>query len=549
MVVPKRSLVTRFTTNNYIVGALPTLAGLMFGCDLISMSGMTNNPEYLEQFKHPDSELQGGIVASMAGGSFAGSLLTSWLADKIGRKRCIIISGFVWVIGCIIQAASYNVECLIAGRVIGGIAIGIGSSIVTTYQAEITKPELRGRIVSIQQLAITTGEMLQFFVTFGFSYIASDISFRLPWALQGIPGLVLGCTMTLFPESPRWLCDRGREAEALQILADVHAKGDTEDEFVQAEFAQIKRQIEFDRTQAARSYLDLFKPEARRRTFLACVTQMWSQLSGNNVMMYYIVYVFQGAGLTGRRNNLIASGVQYVLHAFATIPAVVWADKWGRRRMAIYGMLFMSTCLFSVGGIMASFGQPLSTSSSATVQWSIVGHTNARNAVIVLSYLFVCAFSFSYGPFSWLYPSEIHTIRTRGKAVSLATATNWMFNFALAFSTPVAFRNIVYKTYFLYGTFCFCAATTVFFLFPETKGRTLEEMDDLFNSGRVFTAWRLTSVPKRPVEQLQSSDRVERSSIDGEKQEMQHFEHSPVEERNALSLPPAPATRANASPV
>ncbi|CDR44504.1 RHTO0S09e05094g1_1 [Rhodotorula toruloides] len=524
---PKRSLVTRFTTNNYVAGMLPTLAGFMFGCDLISMSGQVSNPAYLEQFNHPNSNLQGAITAAMPAGSFGGALINSYLSDKIGRKWCIIISGWVWVLGCIIQAASFNVRTLVAGRVVAGLAVGLGSAIVTIYQAEITRPAIRGRIVATQQLAITFSELLQYFVSFGCSYIANDASFRMPWALQAIPGLILGILMFAFPESPRWLMDHGREEQALQILADVHAEGETENELVQLEYLEIKRQVEFDRTLAARSYLDLLKPEYFRRTFLACITQMWSQLSGNNVMMYYVVYVFQSAGIVGRRGGLIASGVQYALHFVATIPAVIWVDKWGRRPTMMIGMFAMGCCLFAVGAIQATLGQPLHSGSSATTTWTIVGHTSARNAVIVLSYIFVMLFSMTYGPCSWIFPSEIHHMRVRGKAVSAATATNWMFNFALAWSTPPAFRNIQYKTYFVYGTFCICAAINVFFMFPETKGRTLEEMDDLFAAGHAFSAWRLSSVPKKTLAEVEAevADSDMRSEGDN-KHTMNHIEKS-----------------------
>ncbi|GAA5985142.1 hypothetical protein JCM5350_000859 [Sporobolomyces pararoseus] len=296
----KRSLVTRFTSNNYIVGALPCIGGVLFGADISSMSGQLSNPYYLDQFNHPNSSLQGGITASMPAGSFAGALINSYLADKIGRKKTIIVGAWIWVIGCVIQSASNNVATLIAGRVVAGLSVGILSAIVTTYQAEITKPSIRGRIVSIQQLSIMSGIFLQYFVQLGASYINSDASFRLPWGLQIIPGLILGTLMWIFPgeyrfrfqngfrfqtttdnllkpESPRWLCDHGREDEALQILADVHAAGDTEDTLVRLEFMEIQRAIEFDRTQAAKSYLDLFHVTVRRRVFLGMSEQMWSQ--------------------------------------------------------------------------------------------------------------------------------------------------------------------------------------------------------------------------------------------------------------------------------
>ncbi|GAA6018298.1 hypothetical protein JCM10207_000795 [Rhodosporidiobolus poonsookiae] len=470
MAPPKRSFVTRFTSNPYIAGALPTIGGVMFGVDISSMSAQLDNPYYLRQFKSPNSDLQGGITASMPAGSFGGALINSWLSDRIGRKKCIILSGWLWVLGCIIQAVAKNVTTLVAGRVVAGLAVGIASAIVTVYQAEITKPSIRGRIVSIQQLAITVGIFLQYFVQYGASYIEGVASFRLPWALQLIPGLVLGTLMFIFPESPRWLMDNGREEEALQILADVHAAGDTEDELVRLEYNEIKRQIEFEKTQSAKSYMDLLKPDVRRRVFLGCTEQMWSQLTGMNVMMYYVVLVVQSSGLNGRRAGLIASGVQYALNVLFTLPALYYIDKWGRRPMLLYGAIAMGIFL--------------------CLPWRVDGNTNGRNAILVFSYLFVCSFAITWGPCSWTYASEIFPTRVRGKAVSFATATNWVFNFALAYATPPAFRNIQWKTYFVFMTFNFAAAIHIYFMFPETKGRTLEEMEEVFATVPPFAAWR-----------------------------------------------------------
>ncbi|BGO95196.1 high affinity glucose transporter [Rhodotorula toruloides] len=500
MVGPKRSLLTKFTRNQYLVGSLPTLGGLIFGLDISSMSAQLSNPYYLETFNHPDSTLQGLINAVMPLGSFFGALFNSYLCDLIGRKWCIIISGWSWVIGAIVQSTSKNVGALMGGRVVAGLAVGLASAIVTicrlflssAHQAEITKPQLRGRIVSVQQLSIILGIAVQYFVQLGFSYLESDKSFRIPWALQLIPGAILGSLMFIFPESPRWLMDHGRDDEALQILADVHAAGDTEDPLVQLEFSEIKRQIAFDNQQGAKSYLDLLKPDVRLRVFLGCADQMWSQLSGMNVMMYYVVYVFQGAGLQGRRAELIASSVQYALALVCTVPAVIWLDKIGRRPLLVGGSAAMATCLMIVGALQKTLGHKLEgAEAAATTTWVVTGHKSGSYAIIVFSYLFVCSFSATLGPCSWTYASEIFPTRVRGKAVSFATASNWIFNFILSMTTPPAFRNIQYRVYFLYGTFNICSFLHFFFMYPETKGRTLEEMEEIFDGTNTFTAWRV----------------------------------------------------------
>lgn len=174
---------------------------------------------------------------------------------------------------------------LVAGRIISGISVGLSSAVVPLYQSEITAPSIRGRIVSLQQWSITWGILIQYFIQFGCSYIDGVASFRIPWALQMIPAIILSVGMTVFPESPRWLIDHGREEEALQILADLHGKGDKNNELVVLEYEEIKGQVYYEREQGAKSYGDLLEPGIIRRVVLGTSLQMWSQLSGMNVMM------------------------------------------------------------------------------------------------------------------------------------------------------------------------------------------------------------------------------------------------------------------------
>ncbi|TFK47455.1 general substrate transporter [Heliocybe sulcata] len=486
--------------NPYIVGSFACIGGGLFGLDISSMSGVLNNEAYLRTFHSPGSNAQGAIVAAMPAGSFVGALLVATLADKIGRKNTVISSGWIWVIGSIIQCASVNRGMLVAGRVISGLSVGLASSVVPLYQSEITPPAIRGRLVSMQQWAITWGILLQYFVQFGCSYIDGVASFRIPWGLQMIPAILLSLGMVFFPESPRWLMDNGREEEALQVLADLHGRGDKTNELVQLEFEEIRAQVYFERTEGAKSYMDLFKPGVMRRVGLGCSMQMWSQLSGMNVMMYYVVYVFQGAGITGRRANLIADSVQYVLNVALTVPAILYIDKWGRRPLLIAGSLAMGFWFMLVGGLQGRYGHWGEVDGSAS--WVIEGHSAATKGIIVCSYLCVCSFAISLGPVSWTYPAEIFPLRVRAKAVSFSTATNWAFNFALAWAVPPGLSNIAYKTYFIFGTFDFAACIHFFFCFPETAGRTLEEVEEIFAQGHAFSAWKVErGVGKKTVEE------------------------------------------------
>ncbi|KIM59088.1 hypothetical protein SCLCIDRAFT_1218080 [Scleroderma citrinum Foug A] len=475
--------------NPYIVGTFACIGGGLFGLDISSMSGVLSNEAYLSVFHHPGSNAQGAIVAAMPAGSFVGALAVTYLADRIGRKFTVILASMIWVVGAILQCASIDRGMLVVGRIVAGISVGLASAVVPVYQSEISAPSIRGRLVSVQQWSITWGIMLQYFVQFGCSYINGTASFRIPWGLQMIPALVLMAGMFFFPESPRWLVDHDREDEALQILADLHGQGNSNDDLVRLEFEEIKQQVHFERSEGAKSYTDLFKAGVRRRVALGCSLQMWSQLSGMNVMMYYIIYVFQGAGLTGRRGNLIADSVQYVLNVLFTIPAIIYIDTWGRRPLLIAGSLLMGFFLSLVGGLQGGYGAWGDVDGSSV--WLISGHESVTKGIIVCSYLFVCSFAVTMGPVSWTYPAEIFPMRVRGKAVSLATATNWAFNFALAWAVPPALSHIAWKTYFIFATFNFAAAIHFIFCFPETAQRTLEEIEEVFNQGHAFAAWKV----------------------------------------------------------
>ncbi|KDQ08027.1 hypothetical protein BOTBODRAFT_585605 [Botryobasidium botryosum FD-172 SS1] len=515
--------------NPYIVGSFACIGGGLFGLDISSMSGVLSNPSYLELFNYPNSNSQGAMVAAMPAGSLIGALAVGTLADRIGRKRSIIASGVIWVVGSILQCAAQNRGMLVVGRIISGFAIGIASSTVPLYQSEITAPAIRGRMVSLQQWAITWGILIQYFVQLGCSYIKdgySIASIRIPWGLQLIPGLLLAVGMLWFPESPRWLIDHDRHAEALEILADVHGQGNPDHELVQLEFNEIKQAVEFERTEGAKSYKDLFAPGVFRRVVLGTSLQMWSQLTGMNVMMYYIIYVFQGAGLTGRRGNLIASSVQYVLNVVATIPAIIYIDKWGRRPMLVIGLVFMAFWLYLVGGLQGTYGHWGEVDGERN--WVITDHKSITYGIIVCSYLFVCSFAITMGPVSWTYPSEIFPMRVRAKAVSLSTASNWTFNFALAWAVPPALANISFKTYFIFATFCAAAAIHVFFCFPETKGRTLEEIEEVFAQGHAFSAWRIKSdVGKKTLGDVAHGDKSQKYETEVEHSESP-TEKSPV---------------------
>ena len=239
-----------------------------------------------------------------------------------------------------------------------------------------------------------------------------------------IPAIVLFIGLLFLPESPRWLARKDRWEESHAVLTLVHGKGDPNSPFVSKEFAEIKDMCEFERRNADVSYMELFKPNMINRTHIGVFTQIWSQLTGMNVMMYYIVYVFMMAGLKGN-NLLVSSSIQYIINVSMTVPALLWVDRWGRRPTLLVGAALMGTFLFIDGAIFEARGvyQPNGINGIKVASIKVTGASS--KAIIACSYLFVASFAVSWGPVSWIYPPELYPLRVRGKAVALATSANW----------------------------------------------------------------------------------------------------------------------------
>jgi len=242
--------------------------------------------------------------------------------------------------------------------------------------------------------------------------------------------------------------------------------------------------------------------------------------------VYYITYVFQMANLSG--NNLhVSSSIQYVINVVMTIPGLLYVDRWGRRPTLLVGAALMMTFLFANGGLLVSYGHyagPNGVGNTPEASWSVTGAPS--KAVIACSYLFVASFAPTWGPVSWIYPPELYPLRVRGKAVALTTSFNWAFNFALGYFVPPAFVNIQWRTYMIFGAFCGAMFLHVFFMFPETAGKTLEEVEDLFtdpagprNIGTL--AWKTRISHDRATA-------LERGNVDPEKLAVIHVEEAGV---------------------
>lgn len=339
-----------------------------------------------------------------------------------------------------------------------------------------------------------------FYISYGCSFLEGTKAFRIPWALQMIPAMILFVGMIFLPESPRWLALRGRWQECERVLVLTHGHGDEYSPWVGRELQEIHEWVETEKQSWRFGYLELLKPRYLNRTHIGLFTQIWSQLTGVNVMMYYITYVFKMAGVSGQ-HLLLSSSIQYVINVVMTIPALIWIDRIGRRPALLVGSTLMATWMFANAAIFAVYGENVGPNGvGGTREASVKVSGNASTAVIACSYLFVASFAPTWGPVSWIYVPELHPNHLRGKAVAVATSGNWIFNFALGYFVPPAFVDIKWRTvsvptrpllpilltsplvpqYLVFATFCVVMTVHVFFFFPETAGRPLEETNQLF---------------------------------------------------------------------
>ncbi|KAI7886578.1 sugar transporter [Lichtheimia hyalospora FSU 10163] len=455
----------------YFAVIFSSIGGFLFGYDQGVMSGILVMPYWIDYFNNPDATWRGFITSIYLLGAFVGGLFAGPLSERIGRKHSIMVATVIFWFGTSMQTGASNVDLLMAGRFFQGISIGMYSMNITVYQSELSPAHLRGRAISFQQFSIVTGIMVSFWIGYGCAYIESDASWRVPLGIQLVPSIVLFLGCFILPYSPRWLCSKGRYDEALQTLAKLHANGDVDDPFVRLEYDEIMEQIKYEETKAVKTYAELFRsPPTRRRVILAAGMQLMQQWTGINAVFYYAPFIFQSAGLTGTLPSLLATGVNGIVSVIFTIPALLFFDRWGRRKTVITGGVGMASSMLVAGALLKAY--PFVDGGD--------NNTQAQYAAVAMMFVFSASFASAWGPIGWVYPAEIFPTRARAKGASLSTATNYLMNFVIGQITPVMLDNITYGTYFFFFATNVCCNLIVYFFYPETKNRTLEEMEILF---------------------------------------------------------------------
>ncbi|KAF2866807.1 general substrate transporter [Massariosphaeria phaeospora] len=526
--------------NVYFLAMVATMGGMLFGFDISSMSAIIGTKQYRNYFNNPNGLAQGAIGSALAAGSVVGSIVAGPVSDKIGRRNSLMFSCIFWLIGTSLQVATNGRGMLIAGRVFNGVTVGITSSQVPVYLAEVAKHSQRGAIIIIQQLAIEWGILFMYFIGYGCSFIGTETdtaSFRTAWGIQFVPCVFFMIGLPFLPESPRWLAMVDRTDEAVHILANIHAGGNIEDPYVIAEYEEIVTVLTAERL-APKSWRKFVYNGMWRRTLAGFSVQAWQQLSGANVMTYYVVYIFYMADLKGNV-NLISSGVQYALFILFSTIMFFFVDKIGRRTLLVWGAIAMAFCHFVVGGVLGSnyeYVPGKQRSRALKYYGGVEGDANVvmrvtgapAHTVIAFSYLLIIIYALTLAPICWVYAAEVWSLETRAWGMGIAAIGNWLFNFAIGLFIPPAFLNIRWRLFIVFGALCLGGAIQFYFTYPETCGKTIEEIEILFGDDgpRPWTTKKGNSRIDREIEavtHLQAKDEARASIskvIEEEKQAM-----------------------------
>ncbi|MCW2968218.1 MAG: sugar porter family transporter [Solirubrobacteraceae bacterium] len=441
----------RRSGNRYVFGlaAIAAIGGFLFGYDTGVISGALL---YIKGDLHASTFDQQAVVGALLLGAVSGAILAGWAADALGRRKTKIIAGAIYFVAALASALAPSIWFLISTRYVLGFAVGCASFVAPMYLAELAPPNLRGGLVSFNQLAIVSGILGAYIVNFLLK--GAPDQWRWMLGLGALPGVVLAVGMYLLPDTPRWLMENGREEEAERVLRRVR---DSED--VSEEIDEIREVSEEEH--AGGGVRELARSNMRPMLMIGVALAVFQQIIGINTVIYYAPTILQFTGLkTGSAvTQTVFIGVTNLVF---TIVAVQLLDKVGRRALLLVGTAGCTLSLAVLGLFFAS------KSLQHDAGWL------ALTSLIV----YIASFAVGLGPVFWLMISEVFPLRVRGPGMAASTVANWAANFAVAFTFLTLTSAISRQgTFWLYAGVGVIAMIFFAAKVPETRGRSLEEIE------------------------------------------------------------------------
>jgi len=419
------------------------LGGFLFGYNTAVIAGALL---FIKRQFHLDPTMQGWTVGIVLLGALIASILTGMIADRLGRKKTILLAAVLFVVGCFIASIAVDNAVFVWGRFVTGLGVGITSVVVPMYLSEISKAKFRGAIVTIYQLAITIGILIAYVANYA---LAGEQDWRSMIAWGGAPALLQLVCFFLFLESPRWLISKGKEAKAHEIARKL----------------DIREELEEQPTEKKSRWSALFKtPGMRLAILIGILLSCFQQITGINAVIYFAPQIFEFVGFSTNEVSILATMGVGTVNVVATLVAVWLLDRAGRRKLLLVGTLGMAIALCCIA--IAFFG-----------------HSQVLDMVsLVAIMVYIAFFAIGLGPVTWVIISEIYPLGVRAKAMSLATLANWLFNYILVLTFLDVITWIgVGATFIVFAVLCILAYLFVLKFIPETKGRKLSEIQKMFS--------------------------------------------------------------------
>ena len=475
--------------NIYFITIVITLGGLLFGYD----TGVINGTQfYFSKYFELTGALKGFIVSSALLGALAGAAGAGLVSKAIGRKKSLLISAVLFAISAwgsgLPSILPESITLMVFFRLLGGIAIGMASMNAPMYIAEISPAAKRGKLVTYYQMAVVIG----FFVVFLVTYFIGDkltesenleFGWKYMFWSELIPALLFFVLLFMVPRSPRWLMIKGKEEEAKNILTRIHGE-----EMANQEFVEIKESIQ---KEGSRVKASIFNKSLFPIIIIGTVISILQQFTGINAVLYYGADIFEQALGFGQEDILLQQILLATVNLLFTFIAMYTVDKLGRKPLLIIGgfgmlagfLIMGFTLYFSDYSQLNSAGIPTISSTEGII--SLIG---------IL--LFIASFAMSMGPIVWVLLSEIFPNRIRSAAMSIAVAAQWLANYFVSQTFPIVVESDANKLqidggvwnnalpYFIFSGFIVIIILFVWKFIPETKGKTLEEMESLFEKAK-----------------------------------------------------------------
>ncbi|KAJ3187620.1 High-affinity glucose transporter rgt2 [Irineochytrium annulatum] len=474
---------------NWVVAFAAGMGGLLFGYEIGVIGQVLGMDKFAQDFGMQTRNASGAWVASDNAASISGYITSTFLfgcvggaavfsvvADTLGRKYSIIIGGGLFAVGGLIQSLASAYGMLLAGRFISGLAIGTVSMVVPLYIAETAESSIRGTLTTIYQLMITFG----IFVATAINVIiiksvdnTSSTEWRAALGVQVAPAILLVILVYFIPLSPRWLAEKGRNEEGQAVIAKLRSL-DVNDSAVIAEYDAIRQGVEYERRIGSASWTELAKKGIGRRVAIGFWNQVFQQLTGINVILYYSATIFAGMGFKHADTIVAFPLANAFINFVATFPGMYMIEKYGRKTLLVWGGLGMGIAHALVYAFLTA-----ANNGNQSLAWGAV----------IAVYIFFFNFASTWGPVVWSYQAEIFPLRIRAKATGIATMTNWGANGIIGYFFPIVFAalNTAPTVYWIFASMGFVMCIYTYVFVPETMGKTLEEMDAVFG-GSVPTA-------------------------------------------------------------